>query len=107
MNYQFDESQEQLLEMIGRDLLGSSGMSIDRKHLIAIGEKWIEKQWSHLQEVVCTSKITQHLLKNTDEVILVGAIADIISGICIGVTPSTVATLITRIGLKNFCNLSK
>jgi len=104
MKCQLDKSQEQLLEIIGQELLGSSGLSFDSDQLITFGRNWFEKQLPHLRENVCTNIVTQHLLKNTDEVILIGAIVDIISSVCVGVTPATVATLIVKIGLKEFCN---
>ena len=96
---------DELFDSIGKEILSNDlhASPPDKKKNIKLGMNWFEMKKSDFNQVICTDnnalgKIT------SDETLLVSAISDLIAGICIGVTPMTVAYLIVKIGLGRLCS---
>ena len=94
-----------LLKEIGKD--SSAGMAISPVDPEDAGETWFAKSKSKLRETICQSQsVTTYLEcpKRWDEAVLVAAIADLISSLCVGVSPVTVAALVLKKGLHTLCS---
>ena len=103
MRHLLDKTEEDLFALLGTDLNAHSGLSTDREESVRHGKRWFELHLPSLQERVCSSELAGLFIEGGDELLLLGGVVDLIGSVCFGVTPATVATLIVKIGLKNFC----
>ena len=97
--------EERLLEMIGMELYRKerSALPIDTNELIARARNWIDQNWEAFREAICKTESIQELVANNSTKQLVLAIADLISGLITGVSPITVAILLTKTGIEEMC----
>lgn len=71
------------------------------------GRSWYEQNKERLREKVCGSYIAELATdKNEgwDKVLILAGLADIITGVCAGVSPLSVSALIMKLGLKSLCH---
>jgi hypothetical protein len=101
-----DKTEAELFLDIGSEL--SAGETYLRPpslgELTTKGRVWFQMHVDELRLSVCRDEVLASL--NSDEAILVSSVADLISGVCVGVSPATVALLIAKRGLKSFCHTS-
>lgn len=80
----------------------------DRQSLIELGKAWILDKESALRTLICNDVNIQEQVFlnqfNKDKVEAILLIADLIVSICGGVPAIYVATLLIKIGLKDWCN---
>lgn len=99
---------EALFERAGRELsLGSMSLGeSDDESLRARGHRWFRDNRKDLAEKLCNTFVARHVLssgKAWDQVLLIAALADILSAANWGVAPATAAALVARVGLNSFC----
>lgn len=100
-------STEELLVRIGEDIRGKGASPSSKGQLVMLAKDWLTKKSKEIQEQVCTSDKVR-TIANTDKtqgdvVMLISAIADLIASLKIGISPITVAVLIFREGLIQYC----
>lgn len=98
-------SEDELLEDLGRELAASDLEALP-KSLAALrlrAEVWLTEQRDDFQSQICNSERIRWMAEHK-EAGLVTAIADLIAALCIGVSPITVAYLLTRRGITSFCS---
>jgi|SRR5271165_742196 len=94
-----------LFAQIGSSSL-EDGLGMADADNVEKGQTWFAKHRKQLQERICDSHLaalTRSQPNRWDNVLLVAAIADLISGICTGVSPFTVAALIIKQGISSLC----
>jgi hypothetical protein len=69
--------------------------------LVVKGKVWFQSHLASLQGAVCQVKVRS--LIDGDDAVLLAAVADLIAGLCLGVSPVTVSYLICKRGMKSFC----
>lgn len=71
-----------------------------------LAQEWLEENRARLQEVLCGSAIVQYVKENEqnlDNANVVAGIADLLSGMFVGISPFSLAVLIFKIGVTKFC----
>ena len=100
-------SDEELFERIGREVGGiTAAQGRPRSYWIKRGRSWFQSRLSTLTTSICANESLRKLWVEEDRqetVVLVTAVADLISSIVTGVSPFTVALLLSRRGLGNIC----
>ena len=106
------QPEETLLLEIGKEL-GLTSMKMgepDDDELLEDAEQWVSQRMSALRIRICEShvgsliRIREH---KWNDVLLVAAIADLITGLTTGVSPVTVAALLVRRGVSALCDDDK
>lgn len=97
-------SKQALWVQVGRELTRNEdhALPLDPRELRDRAKAWFSANKEELEKRIC-SNVVRELVDTSDAPTLVAAIADLISACCIGVSPITVAWLITRQGLHAFC----
>lgn len=97
-------SEEELLISLARELDKSFHVfPRSPSALIEMARLWLKEKRMEIQCAICTSeKVREHAL-DSDQLILAVAITDLIAGICIGVSPATVAVLLVKMQVKKYC----
>lgn len=97
--------EEDLFEMLGRhvDAEKRHMVPLSRKKAIEYGHWWFESRIDRMRDLVCGSTKIQQLANFKEGQVLLLAIADLVAGVCTGVSPATVATLLLRKGIKELC----
>lgn len=80
----------------------------DRATLVASGERWLRGHLDALQSRVCGNATLQGVAirpdaDTSDNVNAVAAVIDTIVSLCNGVPVVSVATLVLKVGLREFC----
>ena len=100
-----DESE--LLIKIGMDLAEKEMLigPLSKQALLEKGQNWFEKNYTNFEKAICLNEKARSFSNSsdTDTATVLAAIADLISSICIGVPPFTVAQLLLKRGLKVLC----
>ena len=98
-------SDDELFLMLGREIAHDETRlrPPSVSDFITSGKVWFHTHLESLRVVVCRQDILEQL--NSEGATLIGAVADLIAAVCTGVSPVTVAILICRRGLKNFCRV--
>lgn len=106
------KSVEELYEILGEQLLsktlGADEFSDEEKSEEAI--EWEKQQEVSLRKAICTSSVYRAWVENPrgwDWIMITAGLADVIAPVVVGVAPLTVATLILKKGLDNFCANNK
>lgn len=109
-----EQTAETLLELSEDQLLARIGESAKAQdtasHLrpldsIAAGRRWLRAQQGQIADRVCTSPRVRSLVQDhAQDLVLIAAIADLISTCCSGIPPSTVAVLLYKRGLTTLCS---
>lgn len=74
------------------------------------GEAFINKLLNDLKGMICDEWQfcrKRNNPKYQDKVNLVGGIADLISGLTLGISPFLIATVFVKMGLEKYCNCNK
>ena len=98
---------EELLASIGSDLSVHQALPLNKKQLVEKGRRWFEANLKKFRATICNSVAAEHIINASDEATLIASISDLIAGLCVGVSPVTVATILVKLGLKNLCNHSE
>lgn len=106
-----DKDIEALYFDIGEQLSHSEAflVPLSPKNYVKASRIWMEEKIGDFRELICPSQIVQAVLvdqDNQDLEALVLAIADLVAGVCLGVSPVTVSVLLVKIGLKKLCSES-
>lgn len=98
-----ETSEDEILLALGKQLSGRYAFPPSKEKLREIAQEWFTFRFTDFQKLICTNQQVQFLEKNNDLVELVAAITDIISGICTGISTTTVAVLIVKYGISKLC----
>jgi hypothetical protein len=106
-------SEQEIFSEIGEQVTSSNtlrwsskddkGQEVDK---FTLGKVWYNRIEETLHKKICYSKVYNLFVQDQqkfDKTILCASIADLISGVCIGVSPIVVAVLIFKQGLIEFC----
>lgn len=100
-------SESELLQSLGLEVIDKRALPPSKQELETEGRGWIKTHWDELVSAVCRSKVVQAILTMSPsqdrEVQLVAAIADLISGMSLGVTPWTISVLLVQTGVDKLC----
>lgn len=88
--------------------LNPTGFYVDkreREEKVAAGRKWFADHRLRLAEVICSSPRVAVWRASAEKSpsMIVTALADLVAGLVIGVSPFTVAALIMKYGLDRLC----
>lgn len=88
--------------------LNEPGFYVDkreREEKVAAGRKWFADHKARLAEVVCSSPRVAAWRASAEKSpnMIFTALADLVAGLVIGVSPFTVAALIMKFGLDRLC----
>lgn len=100
-----DDDIDTLLSLLGNELDYISDAAFRRSVIrqIDIAKIWLKANSDAFRKRICSSHKVRSLLKDNYINLAVVAIMDLISDICIGVSPITVAVLIVKIGIDKLC----
>lgn len=97
-------TEEEVFEKIGSEISSGQGaFPPDKQELIRTGKRWWTHNREHLLTIVCRSEVMKSIFESGDELALVVAVLDLISGLMTGISPATVAVLIVKLGLEKAC----
>lgn len=105
-------SIDELYEKIGtlvnnsHSIMGFTDNEKDSMSELETGKFWVQQNKELLKKKVCNSNVYSVYFngeKKYENTLLYAAIADLISGICLGFSPIVVAVLIVKQGLDKFC----
>ena len=100
-----NQKQDDLLYQLGRSLtqneLFASPPSFNE--FVRIAERWLNQKDSELKKLICMNMEIKEHINDFDEIALCAAIADLIATIAFGVPPFTVAALIVKKSVVNYC----
>ena len=101
-------NEDELLIKIGKDLAESEMLITypSKEQLLNKGRNWFENNYKRLEERICLSDKAKFFSNSSDidTATILSAISDLISSVCIGVSPFTVSRLILKRGLKMLCH---
>lgn len=97
-------TEEEVFEKIGAELSSGQGaFPPNKEEFVRMGKRW----WTHNRErlftSICSSEAIKNVFESGDELALIVAILDLISGIVTGISATTVAVLIVKLGLEKAC----
>ena len=102
-----DLNESELLIKIGMDLVENEMLIAppSKQALLEKGQNWFENNYINFEKAICLNEKARSFsdYSDTDTVTILAAIADLISSICISVSPFTVAQLLLKRGLKVLC----
>ena len=99
------ETEENLIVEIAKELQGRPILPVPFDQLLDQGKRWLISQQKNLKYTICNDNSIHDLFVNSNDTVqLVIAVADLITGLCVGVSPFTVATFLVKVGLKSFCH---
>jgi hypothetical protein len=103
-----NQSEDELLSAIGRVLLADSMASGEPtgEEESEEGESWLRHNLSPFRSKICGSHTLQCYFEQDqrwDDVIIVAAIADLLSSVVTGVAPTLVAALLCKRGFRWLC----
>lgn len=100
-------NQNELLLDLGKQLALNSERGLLPKsdnELMNDARLWFENKLISFRSALCGSTGLREAAENEDLATLASAVADLIAGILIGVTPITVAYLLIHYGLDQLCS---
>lgn len=98
-----------LFELAGREL-ARNAMGIgepDEETLRARGRRWVQDNRKELAQKLCGTYLVKYVRspgKEWDRVLLLAAVADLLSSASWGLGPTTAAALVLRVGLTGLCD---
>lgn len=98
--------EQQLLQLLGDELIGLNAEKFDKKKKINMAKKWLSENRQLLIKKICNCDDIKELLsvdKKFDNIIIVTAIANYLSALVDIVSPLTIAVLIFKMGIQNLC----
>ena len=98
---------ESLYLEIGNKLTGKGAFPFDKKYVTKLAKNWMREKRQHLAEILCDDKNIRELIRNQNKqnrILLITAIADLISSIISIVPAVTVAVLIVKEGFESLCS---
>lgn len=98
-------TDDEIFEMLGDEIatnqrMGTSVTSAQKKEL---GRGWLSRNIAKLREKVCGDKLIEDLASKGDTVPLVVALTPLLGLQSTFVATATIATIMTRVGLRRFC----
>jgi hypothetical protein len=98
-------TDEELLTQLGRELWDQTSHAVppSNRELRSNAKGWLAARRPKFREALCSNESVLAIRENANQVALAGAIADVLST-ALGIpAASTVAILITRMGLDRLC----
>jgi hypothetical protein len=95
--------EDELLLILGRQISARYAFPPSKQQLREVAEEWFTSHLMDFQETICGNHRVLKLRNNNNLIELAAAIADLIVGICTGVSPVTVAVLIIKYGISKLC----
>ena len=96
--------EEEIFEKIGIEASSVQGaFPPSKQELIAIGKRWWTYHKEQLTNSICDSEAVKKAYNSSDELAVLAAVLDLISGIAIGISPITVAVLLVKLGIDKTC----
>lgn len=95
-----------LLEELGSQIVGTQMFSLDARDLTERATRWLRAQQSALQDRVCPAPQIYDwcmMKKETDDLSLIIELAKLLEGFVLPVKAVTLAALLAKRGLKEFC----
>ncbi len=74
----------------------------ERKYIEEVGRNWFKNNVNKIKRVICKEEVIDSLSKD-DKLMLISAIADLLAGLYLEVSPVTVAVLVVKQGVNNLC----
>lgn len=101
-------SEAEILVEIGNEILAGESRFFPPSNQEAIENavEWLRERYELLQGKICTHPKLQEYC-SSDDIMLAAAIADLISGMCINVSPFSVAVLLVKKGIDELCKQTK
>jgi hypothetical protein len=99
-----NRSIDDLLELVGTELMGRNAAADPKSQVIDRARRWLRQKLATLHPAICGSEVVKQVLESSDRVALITAVADVIAGLIVGVSPVTVAAILTKLGLKRLCS---
>ncbi|MCG8672781.1 MAG: hypothetical protein MI867_25495 [Pseudomonadales bacterium] len=97
--------EEDVLCLLGKELIGRSAAPQIPSHLIERAERWLNAQKNMLRKAVCESdKIKEIATTDTDQMAIALATLEILVSLVIPVNPITLTALLIKKGLTSFCS---
>ena len=102
-----DKSSDELFFLLGQNLGGNYIIPPSSKDLIRYGKDWLHQNYLEIKQSICANERIRKLISDKDrkgkKIELIAAIADVISGITIGIPPFVVSVLIFNEGIYSLC----
>lgn len=101
------QDEKSLYAALGAELIGPQAFPTDPGMLIAAARGWLADRKSSIEVAVCLNARVKDLVTNSrkrDRILLVSAVADLISSVVSGVSPVTVSVLLVKEGLETLCD---
>lgn len=100
-----DLSADELFFELGGSLIGRQAAPVPEDEQRSTGRRWFEAKRELLQSIICNSEKVrrQHERLAAEGTTVIAAIADLVSGVCVGVSPFVVSALVVKHGLDSFC----
>jgi len=96
--------EDELLVLIGNELDSSvHAVPPSINSLIQAANEWLDNQWSTFQKAICNDKRIRQQSRNSDNTLLVAAVADLLASVITNVSPFTVAVLLVKKGIDTLC----
>lgn len=101
----FALSEREILIAIGNDILAEESRFLPPSTQKAIQKamNWLEENYELLQAATCGNTYVWKYYTDNEDIMLAAAIADLISGICLNLSPFSVAVLLVKKGIGEFC----
>jgi len=104
IQYLLERSESELLQLIGSELDSTFHIRpSSRDSLIKEAKRWLSRKEQDIRKAICGSTRIRNHVHSDDNLVLISAIADLLSSICTGVSPFTVSVLLYKRGVKEFC----
>ena len=99
-----EASCDELFAALGAQVAPPQALPGSLEELVDKGRHWFGKNRERLMKLICRDEVIETLNASRDDIALLIAVADLLSDALKGVAPFTVAALIVKIGLLEFCS---
>jgi len=98
------KSEQELFQDLGGDLAGTQALPILPAELAERGKRWFISQQVYLEKQICRNDALKKFAQtNSDNSAIAVEVAQILIGLILPVNPVTLAVLLVKKGLKEFC----
>ncbi|MFC1898373.1 hypothetical protein ACFLYJ_02255 [Candidatus Cloacimonadota bacterium] len=100
LNLEIDD----LLELICEDLIGNVGIvEYPPSKKCNLAKQWFKNNLEMMRALLCTNEMMIKSNQKNNDMFMIAAIADLLAGLLVNVSPFTVSTYIYKIGIKKVC----
>jgi hypothetical protein len=99
------KTDDELFELLGEELSRreNRGLPLPKEKLIKNAQQWLTEFLGRSRKIICGNHRVRELSENGEQIVLVGAIADLISHLCVGYPVGLISVLVTRAGVNRLC----